>query len=78
VFDFRRRAERYLRVAFSSPQGLAESVRFQHAFLEGCQRRDAAAAENVTRSALEWTKVAIRPYFELERRKAANRPALGS
>jgi DNA-binding GntR family transcriptional regulator len=63
VLDLRRRAERYLRVVFSSPSGLRESVRFQRAFFDACLRRDGDAAEAVTRAALEWLKDALRPYF---------------
>jgi DNA-binding GntR family transcriptional regulator len=63
VVDLRRRAERYLRVAFASPSGLAESLRYQETFCDACRRRDGVAAEAVTRSALEWLKEAIRPAF---------------
>ena len=63
VVDLRRRAERYLRVAFASPSGLAESLRYQQAFFDACGCRDGVAAEAVTRSALEWLKEAIRPAF---------------
>jgi len=63
VADLRSRAERYLRVAFASPSGLAESLRYQEAFFDACRRRDGVAAEAVTRSALEWLKEAIRPAF---------------
>jgi DNA-binding GntR family transcriptional regulator len=64
VRDFRLRAGRYLRVAWSSPDGLAESVRFQRRFFAACSRRDGEAAEAVSREALEWTKTVVAPLFD--------------
>ena len=72
VIELRRRAERYLRVAFSSPSGLAESVHFQRAFFDACRRHDGPAAGAVTLEALEWVKAAIRPSF------AASQPPPGA
>jgi DNA-binding GntR family transcriptional regulator len=63
VVDYRLRAERYLRVAFSSPRGLAHSVGFQRTLLKACAEHDGDAAERVTEEALNWTKEAMRRYF---------------
>ena len=76
VLDYRLRAERYLRVAFSSPQGLTSSTVYQHRLLEACERRNGAAAEKATRDALEWTKTTMREYFEeLEANEAVEEDA---
>lgn len=66
VIDYRHRAERYLRVAFSHPQGLRKSIRYQCSFLDACENRDPASAEESTRKALEWTLATLRPYFPLD------------
>jgi DNA-binding GntR family transcriptional regulator len=59
VSNYRLRAERYLRVAFSSPQGLIKSVDFQHKLLEACEKHDGDMAERETRRAIDWTKEAL-------------------
>jgi GntR family transcriptional regulator, rspAB operon transcriptional repressor len=79
VRDLRLRAERYLRVAFSSPRGLPQSVGFQRELLSACESRDGARAEALTRNALEWTKEAMAEYFEQRAdRQTAARAATGS
>jgi DNA-binding GntR family transcriptional regulator len=60
VRDYRLRAERYLRIAFSSPRGLERSVEFQRRLLNACTSRDGRAAERDTRRAIEWTKEIVR------------------
>jgi DNA-binding GntR family transcriptional regulator len=51
-------------------------VGFQRELLAACERRDGAAAEALTRRALEWTKEAMLQYFA-ERRalEGAGAPA---
>jgi DNA-binding GntR family transcriptional regulator len=63
VADYRNRVQRYLRVAFSTADGLEDSIGHQRAFLAACERGDADEAERTTRAALTWTLRAVRPYF---------------
>ncbi|MBI3977452.1 MAG: GntR family transcriptional regulator [Chloroflexi bacterium] len=55
VDDLRERAERYIRLAHSSPGRLPESLAFQRAFLEACERRNGRDAEQIIQEALRWT-----------------------
>jgi DNA-binding GntR family transcriptional regulator len=64
VRQYRLRAERYLRVVFSTPEGLASSTVYQHQLLDACRLHDGVRAEAVTRDALEWTKETLRAQFE--------------
>jgi DNA-binding GntR family transcriptional regulator len=64
VIDLRLRAERYLRVAFSSPQGLSRSAGFQLELIAACEAHDGDAAEDVARRGLLWIKEAMAAHFD--------------
>lgn len=55
IVEHRRRAERYIRLALTSGDGLEESFSIQSGFVDACEGRDAAAAEEVIRLAMGWT-----------------------
>jgi DNA-binding GntR family transcriptional regulator len=55
VADLRERAERYLRVIFSGPNRLSDSLAHQQALYRACERRDGAEAEAAIQDALRWT-----------------------
>jgi DNA-binding GntR family transcriptional regulator len=63
VEDYRRRAERYIRMAVESSPGFGRSVVFQERLLKACERRDGPAAERITREALAWTVAEVREHF---------------
>jgi DNA-binding GntR family transcriptional regulator len=55
VADLRERAARYLRVVFSSPTRLEESLEHQRRLFASCERHDGPAAERALQHALRWT-----------------------
>lgn len=54
INSYRRQAERYLRVALTGADLVAD-VKGQKAFVAACERRDPEAAEAATRELLQWT-----------------------
>lgn len=60
VFDYRNRAERYLRLAVGSSPGFQTPLEIQTRLLAACEQRDGGAAEEVIRSAMMWTMEEIR------------------
>ena len=60
VFDYRNRAERYLRLAVGNSPGFQTPLDIQARLLGACERRDGVAAEEVIRSAMMWTMEEIR------------------
>jgi DNA-binding GntR family transcriptional regulator len=67
VADLRERAERYLRVVFSSPDRLDNSLEHQRALFDACQRRDGPRAEAALQEALRWTLRHASDHFRPER-----------
>jgi DNA-binding GntR family transcriptional regulator len=55
VADLRERAARYLRVVFTSPARLEESLEHQRRLFDACESRDGPAAEQALQQALRWT-----------------------
>jgi DNA-binding GntR family transcriptional regulator len=55
VADLRERAARYLRVAFSSPTRVEESLAHQRRLFVACERHDGPAAERALQHTLRWT-----------------------
>lgn len=61
ITDHRKRAERYIRLAVSSPLGFSGSLHYQEAFVAACADRSARRAEEVIRQALWWTATEVAP-----------------
>ena len=55
VADYRRRAERYVRLVVASSPHFAQAIRIQELFLEAATARDGARAERVVRDAIDWS-----------------------
>jgi DNA-binding GntR family transcriptional regulator len=55
VDDYRRRAERYLRIAVPTSPGFGQSLDVQHQLLEAAESHDGDKAENLYREALSWS-----------------------
>jgi DNA-binding GntR family transcriptional regulator len=55
VHDYRRRAERYLRLAVASSPGFERSLDVQHRLLKAAETQDGQMAESLYREALSWS-----------------------
>jgi DNA-binding GntR family transcriptional regulator len=55
VHDYRRRAERYLRLAVASTPGFERSLSVQQQLLEAAEKHDGVKAEALYREALSWS-----------------------
>jgi DNA-binding GntR family transcriptional regulator len=55
VDDYRRRAERYLRIAVSTSPGFGQSLDVQRQLLEAAESHDGDKAESLYREALSWS-----------------------
>lgn len=55
VDDYRRRAERYLRIAVPTSPGFGRSLDVQNRLLEAAETHDGDKAENLYREALSWS-----------------------
>lgn len=60
ILDYRRYAERYLRVALTDLEVLRDDVVLHEAFVIACERRDADEAERTARRLLGWTVEQLR------------------
>jgi DNA-binding GntR family transcriptional regulator len=60
VFDYRQRAERYLRLAVASSPEFQTPLKVQANLLAACEARDGDAAGKVMRDALAWTVNEVR------------------
>jgi len=60
VYDYRRRAERYLRLAVASSPEFRTPLKVQQSLLATCEARDGAGAEKLMRDALAWTVDEVR------------------
>lgn len=59
----RRAAERYIRIALGSTDGMRDSIGFQERLYDACAAHDGVAAEAATRDALRWTMDRIAPHL---------------
>jgi DNA-binding GntR family transcriptional regulator len=59
LVEHRRRAERYIRYALTTPEGFAASFDHQVRFQDACEKRDSRAAEACIRRAMAWTVDAV-------------------
>lgn len=64
VYDYRRRAERYLRLAVASSPEFRTPLNIQQNLLAACEARDGAAAEQLMREALAWTVDEVRTILD--------------
>jgi DNA-binding GntR family transcriptional regulator len=59
VHDYRRRAERYLRLAVPTSPGFGRSLEVQRRLLECAETHDGVCAEQLYRDALAWTTAEV-------------------
>ncbi len=63
VLSYRRRAERYMRVVFSTPHRFSWSLSVQRVFFAACRHQDGVAAEQATRVGIEITRDEVAAHF---------------